>query len=341
MTALHTSRHRPLVLFLLLVFAVVCTELVVTHLRQFTTHTLLPLAVTLDVTVGIPALYYAFIVRRYRVPVSTVAAVFLLCLYLASVILPTAHQSFLLQLKRVVLLGEPVLLLLSVFKMRHLVREYKKAQSVRIDFEHNLAASFQAVFGNPLLPLVSELTMLRYGLCFWLQLPPAASQYTFSVHRESGFSALMSTVMFVPVIEMVVVHLLVMRWIQPVALVLLLLSAYSLLFLLAHLRAVRQRPILLENTTLILRAGLVWQCSIDVSHITKVEAIRELDITRKGILNLAKPLLTQPNVLLTSHGPVIVNGLYGFSKSTHSLAFYVDRPQEFLPLLQQRIDAQA
>ena len=43
-------------------------------------------------------------------------------------------------------------------------------------------------------------------------------------------------------------------------------------------------------------------------------------------LNLARPLLVAPNVLLTFAAPVLVSGLYGSCRAARQLALYVDQP---------------
>ncbi len=46
----------------------------------------------------------------------------------------------------------------------------------------------------------------------------------------------------------------------------------------------------------------------------------------RGVLNLAKQLITVPNLLLTFTDPVTVVGLYGIRRTVHSVAIYVDAP---------------
>ncbi|GAA3999865.1 hypothetical protein GCM10022408_08580 [Hymenobacter fastidiosus] len=335
MPAPALSGRKPLYYFLTLALLLLAGELTITRLARFTTTPGLPFAVTVDLVVGLPVLYYLFIVRRYKVGWTTVAGVFGLALVVAAWILPPAQQLYLGWFRKALLLAEPVLLVVLVVRLRRLVHHYRLAAAIEPDFLLNLAASFRAVFGQPLPFLVSEAAMVRYGLLGWLK--PAAAQPGFSMHRESAFTAIMGTLLLVSVAEMGGVHLLVQRWNPVAAYWLLGLSVYGMGFLLGHLQAVRQRPLLLTATVLRIRVGLVWNFDLPLAALAAAEPWRDAEPLPEGVLNLAQQLITPPNVLLSCHHAITALGPYGLGKTTRQLALYVDKPAEFVQALQRPV----
>ncbi|MCC2546965.1 hypothetical protein LJY25_10955 [Hymenobacter sp. BT175] len=336
MTVPFTFRSRYLLQFLFLSLLVGAAEWLVTHSAAFQLRgPVMALAVTVDLTVGIPALYYFFVARRYQLPLSTVAVVFTLSLGVAAWLLPPDGQQYVGWLRNLLLVAEPLLTVLVLVRLRGVLRAYRAARLHYPDFTDNLASSFRTVFGSALAPVVSEVAMFRYALLFWLTpapLPASQSTHSFSMHRESAFTAIMATLLLVSVVEMTVVHLLVMRWHPGAAWALLGLSAYSLLFVLGHLHAVRQRPVLVQEQVLMLRVGLLWRVRLPRAAIASAVPIRELPALPE-LLNLAGPLVTAPNVLLTLHEPVAASGPYGLRKKAPHLALYVDEPARLLAVL--------
>jgi hypothetical protein len=333
MPAKALPNRKPLLAFLALTLLVILVERLITQLQQFATAPALPLAVTLDLVVGLPLLYYFLIVRKYRVSPFTLTAVFAACVAVAAVVLPTQQQQYLAWVQKSWVLAEPLLVLLLLWRARRIGQEYRLARAQQPDLALNLQTAFQRVTGNPLRPLVSEIMVFRYGLFFWLRPAETNSKPGFTMHRESAFSAILGTLLLVTVAEALAVHFLVVRWSYPAAMALLILSLYTLLFLVGHLAATVQRPILIEAGQLHLRVGLVWAFSIPLTAIASAERLRDPDRLPQDALNLAKPLVTPPNVLLTCHAPIMARGMYGLRKKPRALALYVDAPEELLRAL--------
>lgn len=318
-------RLRPVLWFAGLLLALLLVEHLVTTLPEFGRLPALSAAVTFDVLAGIPLLYYLLIVRRYRLPVSTVAAVFAAALALGYWLIPTGQQRYLDWASHGLVALEALMLTLAVVNLRRLRRAYREAARRGPDFIDNLHAAFAGVFTFPLGPLVSELAMLRYFLLGWWAHPELGpGQRGFSSHRESGFVALIITLAGLSVIETAAVHLLVGRWSSTAAAVLLVLDLYTLIFLLAHLRAVVLRPLFLEPGQLTVRVGFVWRLRVPLAQVVGAEPLADAPAPDKQRLNLAGPLLTAPNVLLTFAAPVPVTGLYGLRRHVRQVALYVD-----------------
>ena len=163
----------------------------------------------------------------------------------------------------------------------------------------------------------------------------APGQVAFSVHRASGFRALVLTLLTVSVLESFVVHLVVLRWSAAVAWALLVVSAYGAVFLLAHLRAVSLRPVTLTPERLCLRVGFVWQLSVPLADLRGVEAIDDAPTPDDGTLDMARLLVATPNLRLSFTAPVAATGMYGMQRSVTSVALHVDDRDGLVEALRQ------
>jgi hypothetical protein len=316
---------RPALLFGGLLLLVLLAEYAVMQHPAFLLRPELPAAVTLDLLVGIPLLFYFLVVRRYRLPATTVVAVFSAMLAVGYYLVPAGQQHYLGWGSRSLGLLEGAAGVVMIINIRRLTLAYTQAAQHSADFVENLHAAFATVFHRAWAPLVSELAMLRYALLSWQAQPEVRpGQLSFSTSRESGFRALIIALAGISVVETVVAHLLLSRWSATAAMVALLLSAYTLLFLLAHLRAVPLRPLLLDGGRLVIRTGFVWRLEVPAEAILRLQHLHDTPAPARQRLNLAKPLLTSPNVLLTFTQPLTVTGLYGLRRTVEQVALYVD-----------------
>ena len=335
MTALYARDHfRPVIWFGLLLLLVISVEHTITTTTLFSQRPVLPYAVTFDLLVGIPALFYWLVVRHYRLPISSLAGVVGACLALAYWLLPVAQQAPLQALHFLPAILEGITLLLLVAKGRRFVRSYRLAYRQQPHFWSCAQVAVQQTLGPAGVFLVAEVEMLRYAVLGWWAKPEITSQATvFSTHRESGFTAVASMVGVALVVEMAVVHLLVSLWSAHVAGWLLFFEGYTLVMLLAHGQAVRLRPVLLTADTLQLNVGFVWQLTVPVAELVAVTPLRDNPTPAPDLLNLTKVLFTPPNLLLTFSQPVTVKGPYGIQRTGRRLAVYLDQPQQFVEAL--------
>ncbi|OUJ70293.1 hypothetical protein BXP70_24675 [Hymenobacter crusticola] len=297
---------------------------------------LLPYAVTFDLLVGIPGLFYWLVVRRYQLPLSSLVGVVSACFALTYWLLPVAQQAPLHALRFVPALLEGVTLLLLVTKARRLLQSYQAAYRQQPAFWPSAQRAVQQTLGPAGVLLVAEVEMLRYALLGWWAQPEGTGEATaFSSYRDSGFTAFAVMVGVALTVETAVVHLLVSRWSAQAAGWLLLLDTYPLLLLLAHGQAVRLRPSLLTAGTLQLNVGFVWHLTVPLGELVAIESLRDSPAPAEGLLNLTKLLFTPPNLLLTFAQPVTVQGPYGMQRTGRRLAIYLDQPQQFRDAISQ------
>lgn len=340
MTLAPSYKYRPALVFLGLAIVLLVVERLVVLSPSFETHAALPAAVTFDLLVGIPALFYWQIIRRYQVPLITLVAAFGGAVALGYGLLPEPYHYYLDWVSQGIILVEAFLVLTALSKLRRIAQAYRAATKQSADFLENLTVALATVLGKAFGLLAFELALFRYAALGWgAKVECSGEQQPFSSHRDSGFNALIATACMLSVIETAAVHLLVQRWSPGVAWLLLVLDLYTLLFLLAHLQAVRLRPTLLTTEYLLIRVGIVWQVRVNRQNIAAVQRIADAPPTAPGVMNLAKQLVTVPNLLLTFTAPVIVTGPYGMQRTVHKLALYVDVPSELLRALLPSDDA--
>ena len=328
-------RLRPALAFAALALLVAGLEHTVVRLSSFSLHPALSWAVLFDMLVGLPLLFYLMVVRRYRLSPLVLGTAISACLALACWLLPAPQwpQAPLLQLLPAAL--EALALLVLAVRGRKLVRAYRAAgahETQRLARLRLAAGQELGVAGGL---VVAELDMLRYAVLGWWERVPAeqAGTTAFGSHRESGFGALLGVVFFGLLVESAALHLLVRTWSPAAAAWLLVADAYLLLLLVGHGHAVRLLPTVLTADVLLVRVGFFWQVAVPRTALPTAELLRGDFAARADTLNLARPLLTAPNVLLTFVAPTTVAGPYGTRRVARRLAVYLDQPQQFLAVL--------
>ncbi len=321
------ARLGPLLLFGLLVVLLVGIERAVVHRADFGLHPVLPSAVAFDLLVGLPTLFYLCVVRRYRLPVSTVVAAFGAGLTLTHWLLPAVELPVLAWAGRLAAVGEVAVVSYGLVRLRRVRRGYRAAQRQSADFIDNLHAACQPVLGRLTEAVVTELAVLRYALLgAWAPTEIGAAEQAFPTYQKSGFAAMLATFAGLSVLEAAAAHLVASHWWPRGAWVLTGLSIYSVLWLFAHGQAVRCRPVLLTASALVVRVGLVWRVAIPRKQLIAVQAITDVPAAAPDTFNAARLLLTPPNLLLTLAEPQRVHGLYGLHRTVRRLAIYVDDP---------------
>lgn len=332
MTAPYSlNRLRPACWFAALLLLLIGFERLVTTSAAFSQRPILPYAVTFDVLVVIPGLFYWLMVRRYQLPLSSLAGVVGACLALAYWLLPVTQQAPLQALRFLPALLEGITLALLVAKGRRLVNGYRAAYQQQPHFWLCAQVAVRQALGPAGALLLAELEMLRYALLGWWAKPEITPEATpFSTYRDSGFTAFTVLLGVAVAVEAVVVHLLASHWSARVAGWLLFFDGYTLVMLLAHGQAVRLRPTLLTAHALQLNVGFVWQLTVPLEKLATIELLRDTPRPAADLLNLTKLLFTPPNLLLTFAQPVTVTGAYGIRRTGRRLAVYLDQPQQFI-----------
>lgn len=325
------TRFRPALWFAALALLVVGIERAVTRQPVFMQHPMLPVAVLCDVLLGLPTLFYFLVVRRYQLSISTLAAAVGACLALTHWLIPATQRPPLQVLHFLPAVLELVTLAVLAARARRLVRAYQAAGAAETQVLARVRTAVTREMGIAGSFLLIEIDMLRFALVGWWARPDIrADTVAFSSHRESGFAALIGAGCLGLLVETVTVHLLAHHWSATVANWLLLADLYGLLLLLAHGHAVRLQPTLLTADEVMVRIGFLWRVTVPRAALVAIEPLRgdlPPDIETR---NLAKPLFTAPNLLLTFAESVALTGPYGIRRPARRVAIYLDQPQQFI-----------
>lgn len=284
------------------------------------------LGVTIDLALCIPLVYYFTICRKLNAPRISVLIVFLVCVGLATLIIPAESQLYLVQLKKLLLVTELILISFFFWKLRSIVKRYKALSEISPDFIFNLRGAFNQVVGQGVAGsiLISEIAMLRYGIFWWLGKKEIEShEPSFSVHRETGYVAIWIVMCAVILVETILVHMLLWRWNMGIAIFATVLSVYGLIFFIADLSALIKRPITIRNNTLLLRVGIRWNAEIPLSTIKEIVFAKGFD-KEKEKETLDCSVMKDPNAILSLNEPIVVAGLYGIKKTAARIAFNID-----------------
>ncbi|MFT4606298.1 MAG: hypothetical protein ACI9W4_003048 [Rhodothermales bacterium] len=289
----------------------------------------LSLAVTLDLLLTVPFVYW-LLVRRTKIPSLTTIPVFVLGILLAGIILPPENQQLLSLAKVWVLpLVEVGVALLVFFKGRAAWKNARSRSATNPDMFSVLVGVCSDIFPERLAYLAAtEIGMFYYGFCAWKK--PTLGPAQFTGYRTSGTIAVLSILLMMIVVEMTALHFLVALWSSLAAWILTGLSLYAGLQVFGFARSLTRRPIEFEDGQLILRYGLLSQTSIQLDNIDSI------DLSKKAVMDTDKTAFLSPlsalekhNVVLGLKKPETLIGPYGTKTSYSTIAFHVDERERF------------
>lgn len=340
MTArIRLAANRHWLLFLAMATTVCALESAIVSSPFFMQNSeALAFAITLDITLGIPALYYFLAVRRKHAPALTLIPIFILSLVLASLILPAAQHGYLDLLKLVIPGIELFVLSYLTIKIRAIIKAFRAERASALYFTDALLASCQRVLGK--IPglgfILTEFSLLYCAVLGWFKKYEArnAEDAIFFYHRKSGYGAILSVLMMALVTETLALHILLQQWSSVAAWIFTGLSVYSALWLLGDYHALRLHPIIVQGRTLHFRTGLRWRVSLSRDNIAAVEKFQAREQRGKEYLSLA--LFGAPRLLLHCKAPVLVRGLFGIKRMVTQIGLSVDEEKLFLESMHAR-----
>lgn len=147
----------------------------------------------------------------------------------------------------------------------------------------------EGVMGSsaPARMLAVELAMWWYLLRSWGKRPHCPEGFVaFSYHRESNVAALTAVLAFLAAVEAVMVHIALSRVSAALAVAATLATAYALAWLVANARAMALAPILVGESLVLVRWGLLSEVRFDRSNVEDV-VIGDLDAPRGERIDLS------------------------------------------------------
>ena len=314
--------RRPAALFSLSAVVIAATCVAILRSRAFAAHPdELAWAVTFDLTITIPLLYYLVVIRSRAARPVTIAPVFAVCATIAAIVLPRGYQQTLHDLRFVI---APLEVFTIVMLVRRLaaIRQREPASDLytRID-----AAARQVLGDTPVAGFVaSEVAIAWYAFFGWNRKPDVPSgARSFTVHERSGWGSIVACIIVLIVAESIGLHLLVQLWSRRTAWIVTSIDLYSVLWLLGDYNALRLRPSLIDGDLLRIRYGLRWSATVRRDQVDSIRAARgQSDWKRRDLLKVA--MIDDPRSIITLREPIVVHGLAGFRKTVKAIAISPD-----------------
>jgi hypothetical protein len=292
----------------------------------------LEVAVTLDLTLFVPALYWFLLVRHRSWPAYSLLPVFLVCLVLAAMMLPAGRQS---TLRFIRYLAAPAELALLIVLIRRATRAVRAARAQRSsDVLERIRTSVATAIPEPHAAqiIAFETAVFWYAFFSWRIRPPATGDAAdFSYHRKTGYGAVVVALLLAIAAEIVPIHATLARANGTLAWVVTALSLYGAVWLISDFRAIRLRPIRLESDRLVIRFGLRWTLSVPLDRIDQTRPIGASANAVPADLRLALPGARRISIQLNQ--PVVAIGIYGLQRDVMAIELGVDEPDRLLRAL--------
>jgi hypothetical protein len=316
-----TTAHR----WKAFVFAAIAINLIALLMVRQAPRPAVGIGAALDVAVTVPALYFLLVVRGGLQPLVSLAPVCLLGLVRATYLAPGVAWA------RPAMGAAAEIAVFALIGVR-LRRGWRAAGSDGDVLERIEIASREIVPARRVAAvLASELAVFYYAFASWGKAPhvPAGAR-AFSIHEQSGATALFGMLAGVSAIEAALVHLVVMRWSVAAAWVLTGFSVYGGIWLAAMARGFAMRPVLVEGGEVVARSGMMWTVRIPLEAIRAVEP-------GGGTFDWKAPPASEPNVVFRLAEPVTARGMYGLRRRISSVALAVDDRSGFVRALRHEI----
>lgn len=333
-TNLHSLANAAKVLILLAmigaIFAITRSSLIA---RPPITY-----AVIVDLTFSLPFVYWLFI-RKTSISRMTLIPFFVFGLFFARIVLP-AGNSLLEALKMIILplleIGVLNYAACIIFKSWNSFKSLKSGSYDALEsLRQILAVNFpSAVLGKA---VAFEIGVFYYALFKWRG---KARENSFTYYRDSGALMLLAVFIFLLLSETVVLHVLLAGWSRVAAWLVTALSAYCVLQLFAHFKAILFRPVELEENRISIRCGIIGDAKIGYDIIASVKIVSQPHNREKGALYLcaAGAQFTAPNVKITLREAATLNSFYAVQKSFKTIFLAIDDAGKFQTAIEKRLN---
>ena len=335
------TRRRSLITFVSISLLLLSLEtLIATRVEASPRPSILAVAITMDLVVGIPLLYYLLLVRRKFLPPSSIVPICILTLLAIRVILPAYEQSFLGFSEFLIPAIELSAAVFLFFKLRHVIRDVRSARinclyfidALRIGLRKSLRSDLVAAI------LAAEVSMLYLVFMGWFARFRTSRRdvSVYSYHRKTSY--LLWALVALVVVETGGMHLVIGIWTQTGAWVFTAISAYTILWLVGHFHAARLQPVIVDDRCIHLRTGLIWRTQMPLSNIAEVRKRMRGDSELDGYVNVA--MIGSPDIVVVLKEAVEIEGLFARRREAKLVGIGVDEPKELLKDLGNRLSGQ-
>ena len=291
------------------------------------------IAITLDLLVTAPLVYF-FLIRKTSVSKFTVLRVFMIGVFVATILLSNINSPVFSFVKTwVAPLIELTLIGYIIWKFYTANRLWKNSHEAKPDFLIYCREILRSVIGNEKIAsaIASEVSVFYY---IFSRKDKGIDNITkFSSYRENGIVPILYTILGVLIIETSGMHFLFLMWSKTAAWILTGLSFYTCLQLFAHIRAIGNRSHTISVGKILFRNGLLGgDALVSIKNISKLEIINSSSNIENAVrLTLLK--FEKPNVAVYFKEPVEIIKAFGIKKYSKTLLVRVDNVKEFVKFI--------
>ncbi len=322
------TRRRSFITFVTLSILLLSIEMwIASRVEASPQPSVLAIAITLDIAVGVPILFYLLVVRKDFLPLSSIVPVCVLSLLIVRFVLPTSEQSFLRFSDFLIPAIELIVAAFLLIKLRCVIRDIRTARLECLYFTDALRTGIRKSVKSDFVAAIvaSEVSMLYLVFAGWFAKfrtsRPVVSVHSY--HRKSNF--LFWPLMALVIVETFGLHLVISIWTPTGAWVFTAVSIYTLLWMIGHIHASRLQPVIVDDQYIYLRTGLVWRGQIALSNVSEVRKVTRADRQADGFVNVS--LLGDPDVVIVLRDPELLEGLFARKKEAMILGIALDDPE--------------
>lgn len=289
----------------------------------------LSLGISADLVLSVPLIYF-LLIRKSKIPKTTVIPVMALGLILGFYFLPKESQTYLALFKTWALpIIEVSVLGFVIIKIRSAVKTYKGLKGSAPDFFSILKNTCYEILPKRLaLLFATEIAVIYYGFINWRSRPLQENEFTY--HKNSGTPALFGAFIIMLAGETIAIHFLLAQWSNVFAWVLTALSIYMAVQVLGFARSLSKRPISINQNSISLKYGILNETEISFSDIAKIE-LSSKSFDKNEFTKTLSPLgeLESHNMIIHLKTDYELIGIYGMKKKFKVIALFLDEPQAF------------
>jgi hypothetical protein len=335
MTAAVALRRHPFLAFGVLAAAVLLVSRAVVASAAFRARpATFGIAVTLDLTVFLTALFVGTVVRARALPPVSAVAVFLAGAAVAASLLPPGARTLATGIRA---LAAPAELLLVGWLAVRATRVRRRLRTIgaTLPFEDAFRRAVRDAIGpyRTADAIAAEVSLLALALAPRRRAHVPADAVPFTTHLRCGYGAVLVALALAGVAETLAAHVLVAHWSARWAWVATALAIYSGVWLAGDFRGLALRPTLLLRDRLHVRIGVRWRVEIPLGAIRAV--CPGPDPRGHPRAAIASPL-GGPNLYLHLDAPVEIEGLLGIRRKGDVVGIRVDEPERLRAMLVER-----
>jgi hypothetical protein len=168
----------------------------------------------------------------------------------------------------------------------------------------------------------SELEMMHLALFRW-NAPVDVPQHSVAFEYHRYLTPMIVAFLVLQLIELSIVHFLVSLWNENAAYILLALSVWGVIWMVALLKSFRIKPVLLTLDGIQVRSGSMVDAFVPYANILGIVGGYDAErLKQRSTLNCA--IMSAPNVCIDLREPIAITTFFGRSRMIDSVALRLD-----------------